>query len=155
MPVDPPATYRCGHTTCVNRRVTRQCGVCKSAWYCSSRCQNLAWDLHVFDCVPCKEFTPTQYLSKAVADNVIPTDSPTRELFCFSRAAELHGEQFVLDLYKRLFSIDRSLTARDVQRWAKEHTLVENIKDKFRLYGPVGWKGIPYAWFLHYEYIFQ
>ena len=87
--------------------------------------------------------------------NLIPTDSPTRELFCFSRAAELHGEQFVLDLYKRLFSIDRSLTARDVQRCAKEHTLVENIKDKFHLYGPVGWKGIPYAWFLHYEYIFQ
>lgn len=61
----------------------------------------------------------------------------------------------MLDLYKRLFSIDPSLTARDVQRWAKEHTLVENIKDTFRLYGPVGWKGIPYAWFLNYEYIFQ
>ena len=115
----------------------------------------MAWDLHIFDCGPRKEFTPAQHLCKAIADNVIPTNPRTRELFGFSGAAEEHGEQFVFDLYKRLFSIDRSLTARDVQKWAREQTLAKNIKDKFRLYGPVGWKGCPYAWFLHFEYVFR
>ncbi|KAF7795901.1 hypothetical protein EIP86_007068 [Pleurotus ostreatoroseus] len=151
-----PGGHPCEWSGCPNfgAETTLRCSSCKKAWYCSPECQKYAWTFHIFQCKPNTRIKPAYHLAKACADDEIPKDPQTRRVFGFDNAARIDAEGKMVGLYQGLFLANGwKLEPREIEKWVKEGTLIQNIKTTFENYGPPESRGLYYPWFLQNQWI--
>ena len=60
----------------------------------------------------------------------------------------------MVGLYQGLFLANAwKLEPREIGKWVKEGTLIQNIKKTFENYGPPDSRGLYYPWFLQNQWV--
>ncbi|KAF7799859.1 hypothetical protein EIP86_011101 [Pleurotus ostreatoroseus] len=133
------------------------CERCKHLSFCSKKCRRNYWPVHIFNCEGYSgSYTALQYLAHACAGLYIPTDRQTRITFHFDRAAEKNKEHMLAGLYRGLIELVGETPGKevaDIEEWACQDTLVENIIAVYE-----GHKGRHahadyYAWFRNNQWV--
>ncbi|KAG5649800.1 hypothetical protein H0H81_001947 [Sphagnurus paluster] len=131
---------------------TRRCAGCRKVWYCSKKCQEEFWPLHVFACnLNGKPIRTCYHLAKAARRDEFPEDPQTLEDYGFNRAFSNTNRSNLLGLYQGLFNHLR-VSPRDVHNWRLKGRLGTEIKAAFGQL-PIQSRGQYYAWFIQNQYI--
>ncbi|KAJ8092497.1 hypothetical protein PM082_023750 [Marasmius tenuissimus] len=132
---------------------TKQCSGCHSVYYCSKACQTSHWETHIWNCkVP---IHTGHFLLRACFRDLLPSDPQTCEDYGFERAGEHVGMLFGLYQQFRYAwsqSSGRRLTAKELNKWRKEGTLIEKIKEAFEAIPEIS-RGMCYPWFCQNQWI--
>lgn len=132
---------------------TRRCASCKKAWYCSTKCQKRDWMFHIFDCNTKGHIRTAHHLARACRQDLAPTDQQTLSDYGFDKVHDAEGMSNLLGLYQGLFIIHKyELEPRELDRWLKEGSLVEHIKETFEGI-PEASRGGYYPWFLANQWV--
>ncbi|KAH9939371.1 uncharacterized protein BXZ73DRAFT_43872 [Epithele typhae] len=132
----------------------KRCSACREACYCSQKCQQEHWPLHIFDCKPGQPISTVYYLARAIHNNIVPSDPQTRIDYGFEKIAEHDGrssEDYLLIVYAIVL---KSVSPQNLRRWQRNGRLAPEIKALFEAMPPET-RGGGYKLFLKYERIFD
>ncbi|KAJ3531274.1 hypothetical protein NM688_g7595 [Phlebia brevispora] len=141
--------YECENTA------TQRCSACKKAWYCGGRCQKENWAVHIFDCKHNAPMRSAHHLIRACTRDLMPTDPQTLEDYGFARLNDSQDMSMLLGLYQGFCMIHwqgGGLEARTLDKWLREGSLVQRIKDTFEPV-PLQNRGAYYPWFLENQWV--
>ena len=143
--------HSCEDHDCKNV-ATRRCSACKRAWYCSTTCQKKDWKFHIFDCENKGNIRSAHYLVRACYTGVMPLNSSVLADYGFERLNASHSHCLLLGLYSDLLFHDEKITARVLDTWVKQGTLLQSIKAEFEK-RPADERGKHYDWLIHNEWM--
>lgn len=133
-----------------------RCNGCKKVVYCSKKCQEQAWPLHIFDCQPGQPINTAYRLYKSCLRDKIPDDTETRRDYAFTKAAcTIIGlpEKMLCGLYRELFVL-LEVPPKIVDQWRREGRLVQGIIEAFDTIPPEK-RGAYYVWFLEHHSVLE
>ncbi|TFK78488.1 hypothetical protein K466DRAFT_668423 [Polyporus arcularius HHB13444] len=133
----------------------KRCAGCRKVWYCSTACQNDHWRFHIFDCKAGQTISTVYYLARDMGNDLIPVHHQTRVDYGFEKAERMVGgnaQNKLCGLYQGLLRY-LDVPCKDLRRWQKEGTLIENIKATYESRLPPQNRGGYYPWFLEHQYL--
>lgn len=152
MSLVPAGYHECGGMECEKEGKLR-CKGCKNAWYCSPACQKFAWTFHIFDCKAKGTIRTAHHLARACRQDLMPTDAQTLRDYGFERICDPEAVSKLLGLYQGLFILHKyRLEPRELDKWLREGTLAQHIKDTFEAV-PAHTRGGYYPWFLENQWV--
>ncbi|KAJ3527392.1 hypothetical protein NM688_g8131 [Phlebia brevispora] len=146
---------RCHRRGDCENAATMRCSGCKKVWYCSAHCQRVDWTFHIFHCRPNIRIRSSYHLIRACCDDLLPTDPQTLVDYGFARLNDGHDTGMLLGVYQGLYLIQAQrdeLDPRALDKWMREGSLVQHIKDAFEQLPPEK-RGGYYAWFLQNQWV--
>ncbi|KAI0338171.1 hypothetical protein BDW22DRAFT_1402300 [Trametopsis cervina] len=140
---------------CDETEATRKCSGCMKLWYCSKECQVDHWPSHIFNCDPRRPINTAYHLTRAVYDDLLPTDTLTLQEWGLAKAALVsdRGCFMLFGLYAGLIK-SGSVKPQQLHKWRIQGTLIQEIKASYEAM-PVNSRGEYYPWFLEHQFILE
>lgn len=130
---------------------TLRCSGCSKVYYCSKKCQNELWPVHIFNCNPKKPINTAYYLARDARRDRFPEDPQTCEDYGFDRAFTAENRSKLLGLFQGLVNYHR-VPPKTIHGWRLKGTLAEEIKKTFEKQPPE-FRGGYYPWFLQNQWV--
>ncbi|KAJ7584343.1 hypothetical protein C8J56DRAFT_789721 [Mycena floridula] len=129
----------------------RACSACKKVWYCSKRCQEELWNVHIFDCNPPRPLNSADYLARDCLKDRFPERDDVKADYGFNNAIIPMYASNLLGLYQGLILYHR-VKPFQIHKWRRRGELVQNIRAVYEAI-PQQNRGDYYPWFLEHQWL--